>query len=118
MHDLAKVCIDSLSGRKLSIQIAPTDVTANILYQQVFYSLLNVLKKNTVPKGYALLKMLHSYLELDGLISLDVHMERTLSMIESELLKFNDSLEVSISSNIADLRVSPALNLIRNTLNW
>ena len=47
--------------------------------------------------------MLHSYLELDGLISLDVHTERTLSMIESELLKFNNSLKVSISGNIADL---------------
>ena len=103
MHDLAKVCIDSLSGWKLSIQIAPTDGTANILYQQVFYSLLNVLKKKTIPEGYALLKMLHSYLELNGLISLDVHMERTLSMIESELLIFNDSLKVSISGNIANL---------------
>ena len=53
--------------------------------QQAFYGLLNLLKKNPVPKGYVLLWMLQTYLELDGLIPLDVHTETTLSMIEKKL---------------------------------
>ncbi|KIK78025.1 hypothetical protein PAXRUDRAFT_17112 [Paxillus rubicundulus Ve08.2h10] len=69
------------------------------LAEQVFYTLLNVLKKNTVPEGYTLLRMLQTYLELDGLISLDVHTETTLSMIEKELPQFNDALNVSIRPN-------------------
>ena len=39
--------------------------------------------------------MLECYLELDALIGLDIHMERTLLMIKSELLIFNDILKVS-----------------------
>ncbi|KAG9310133.1 hypothetical protein JVU11DRAFT_9748 [Chiua virens] len=64
---------------------------------QIFYSLLHVFKRNKVPEGYALLRMLKSYLELDGLLSLDVHTEHTLSMIEDELLKFNSVLEEYIT---------------------
>ncbi|KAG6369714.1 hypothetical protein JVT61DRAFT_13640 [Boletus reticuloceps] len=63
--------------------------------QQVFYSLSNILRKNSITEGYALLRMLKCYLELDALIGLDVHTERTLSMIKSELLIFNDILKVS-----------------------
>lgn len=67
-----------------------------ILRQQIFYALLHVLNRNRVPEGYVLLRMLKCYLELDGLIGLDVHMEHTLSMIESELLNFDGILKVSI----------------------
>ena len=42
-------------------------------YQQIFYSLLHVFNRNKVPEGYILLWILKSYLELDGLIRLDVH---------------------------------------------
>lgn len=67
--------------------------------QQTFYGLFNVLKKNTFPEGYALLWMLQVYLELNGLISLKVHTETMLSMIEKELLQFNNALNVSNSLN-------------------
>ncbi|KAI9568408.1 hypothetical protein HD554DRAFT_2038953 [Boletus coccyginus] len=79
------------------------------LAKQTFYSLFNVLKKNTVSEGYTLLQMLQIYLELDGLISLDVHTETTLSMIKKELLQFNDTLnnyiELATKSNIEGLKV-------------
>ena len=39
--------------------------------------------------------MLECYLELDALIGLDIHTEHMLSVIESELLIFNDILKVS-----------------------
>lgn len=77
--------------------------------------LLNVLKKNTVPEGYILLQMLQTYLELDGLIFLDVHTETTLSMIEKELPQFNDALNVSIRPNGFQ---STNRYIGRNTLNW
>ena len=83
--------------------------------QQAFYGLLNLLKKNTVPKGYVLLWMLQTYLELDGLISLDVHTETTLSMIEKKLPWFNDALKVSIHLN-GDFR-STNRYIGRNTWN-
>ncbi|KAG9317952.1 hypothetical protein JVU11DRAFT_3 [Chiua virens] len=38
--------------------------------------------------------MLQNYLELNALISLDVHTERTLLMIECALLQFNDVLKI------------------------
>ena len=67
--------------------------------QQAFYGLFNLLKKNTIPEGYALLQMLQTYLELNGLISLDVHTKTTLSMIEKKLSQFNNTLKVSIRLN-------------------
>ncbi|KAG6372672.1 hypothetical protein JVT61DRAFT_7432 [Boletus reticuloceps] len=77
--------------------------------QQVFYSLSNVLRKNSIPEGYALLRMLKCYLELDALIGLDAHTERMLLMIESELLIFNDILkeyvELAKKLNVPDLKV-------------
>ncbi|KAG2028374.1 hypothetical protein BDR03DRAFT_808274, partial [Suillus americanus] len=38
--------------------------------------------------GYCLLHVICSYLKLDSLIRLDVHMEWTIAMIEDELLVF------------------------------
>jgi hypothetical protein len=83
--------------------------------QQAFYGLFNLLK-NTVPEGYALLRMLQAYLELDGLISLDVHTKTTLSMIEKELPRFNDALKVSIRLN-GDFGFTNRY-IGRNTWNW
>lgn len=84
--------------------------------QQAFYGLFNLLKKNTIPEGYALLQMLQTYLELNGLISLDVHTKTTLSMIEKELSRFNNALKVSIRPN-RDFR-STNRYIGRNTWNW
>lgn len=95
MRDLAKACFVPIraSGPNRADDI---DTTSIILQQQVFYSLLNLFKKQSVPEGYVLLQMLQIYLELGSLIGLNVHVERTLSMIESELLRFNEALKVSI----------------------
>ncbi|KAF8837802.1 hypothetical protein BDN67DRAFT_991595 [Paxillus ammoniavirescens] len=79
------------------------------LAKQVFYSLLNVFKKQSVPEGCALLRMLQIYLELDSLIRLNVHMERTISMIESELLKFNEALKEYIA--LAEKSEIPGLKM-------
>ncbi|KAI5981970.1 hypothetical protein EDD15DRAFT_2182044 [Pisolithus albus] len=63
------------------------------LAKQIFYACLNVLTKNRMPEGYCLLHILASYLELDSLIGLDVHTERTIEMIEAELLRFSGALK-------------------------
>ena len=119
MCDLAKVYVNL----HLSIHLNCTDDTTTTPQQQVFYSLFNTLKKNFIPEGYALLWMLKCYLELDALIGLDIHMERTLSMIESELLIFNDILKVSTLKldpnwpiDIQDLNTRNMLNWQRNQL--
>ncbi|KIJ09892.1 hypothetical protein PAXINDRAFT_164338 [Paxillus involutus ATCC 200175] len=113
--EVERYVTDFPSWRNLSHFNAVVNITFNDgnkmrdLAKQVFYVLLNVLKKNTVPEGYILLRMLQTYLELDGLIFLDVHTETTLSMIEKELPQFNDALneyiELAMKSNIEGLRV-------------
>lgn len=47
-------------------------------------------------EGHQLLRLLCSYLELDSLIGLDAHTEKTLEMIEEELLVFGNELKVCI----------------------
>ncbi|KIK94441.1 hypothetical protein PAXRUDRAFT_12044 [Paxillus rubicundulus Ve08.2h10] len=86
------------------------------LAKQVFYSLLNIFKKQSVPEGYTLLQMLQIYLELNSLIGLNVHMERTLSMIESELLKFNEALKEYIG--LAEKSEIPGLKSKGVTQNY
>ncbi|KIK79337.1 hypothetical protein PAXRUDRAFT_16380 [Paxillus rubicundulus Ve08.2h10] len=113
--EVERYVTDFPSWRNLSHFHAVVNITfnngnkMNDLAKQVFYALLNILKKNTVPEGYTLLQMLQTYLELDSLISLDVHTETTLSMIEKELPQFNDALneyiELAMKSNIEGLRV-------------
>lgn len=49
------------------------------------------------PKSYQLLWLLHSYLELDSLIVLNMHTERMFEMIKNELVVFGDELKVRIN---------------------
>ncbi|KAI6001113.1 hypothetical protein F5J12DRAFT_723743, partial [Pisolithus orientalis] len=59
-----------------------------------FYAALNILTNDVSCEGYQLLWMLHSYLELDSLIGLDMHTDRTLELIEREQLVFGSELKV------------------------
>ena len=54
--------------------------------------------KAACPEGYLLLGLISSYLQLDSLIGLDIQTDRTLSAIETELLVFNERLQVSLDS--------------------
>ncbi|KAF8120295.1 hypothetical protein EV363DRAFT_1191298 [Boletus edulis] len=63
------------------------------LAQQTLYAASSVLTENVSREGYQLLRLLRSYLELDSLIALDAHTERTLGMIEAELLTFGNELK-------------------------
>ncbi|KAI6043238.1 hypothetical protein EDC04DRAFT_2600286 [Pisolithus marmoratus] len=63
------------------------------LVKEIFYACLNVFTKSQTPEGYSLLHILASYLELDNLIGLNVHMESTIEMIKAELLRFNMALK-------------------------
>ncbi|KIJ11284.1 hypothetical protein PAXINDRAFT_164124 [Paxillus involutus ATCC 200175] len=77
---------------------------------QLFYSTLNVLTPAASPEGYLLLELISSYLQLDSLIGLDVHMESTLTNIEVELLIFNRRLKAYLDaaekSAIPNLKVN------------
>ncbi|KAI6146828.1 hypothetical protein BKA82DRAFT_4330327 [Pisolithus tinctorius] len=64
------------------------------LTRQCFYASLNILMLMMSRVGYQLLRMISSYLRLDTLIGLDVHTEKTLGMIEDELLIFRDELKL------------------------
>ncbi|KAI6024319.1 hypothetical protein EDC04DRAFT_2606499 [Pisolithus marmoratus] len=61
--------------------------------RQCFYAALNILTTEGSPAGYQLLRMMHSYLQLDSLIGLDVQTEKTIGMIENELIVFRDELK-------------------------
>ncbi|KAI5992569.1 hypothetical protein F5J12DRAFT_907373 [Pisolithus orientalis] len=63
------------------------------LTRQCFYASLNILTPMMSQAGYQLLHMISSYLQLDTLIGLDVHTEKTLGMIKDELLIFRDELK-------------------------
>ncbi|KIK14665.1 hypothetical protein PISMIDRAFT_116623 [Pisolithus microcarpus 441] len=67
------------------------------LLQQTFYAALNILKNDVSREGYQLLRMLRSYLELDSLIGLSVHTDRTLELIEKEQVIFENELKGYIS---------------------
>ncbi|KIO04654.1 hypothetical protein M404DRAFT_26107 [Pisolithus tinctorius Marx 270] len=67
------------------------------LAQQTFYATLNILTNDVSREGYQLLWMLRSYLELDSLIGLDVHTDRTLELIEREQLVFRSELKEYVS---------------------
>ncbi|KAI6002407.1 hypothetical protein F5J12DRAFT_947888 [Pisolithus orientalis] len=66
------------------------------MLQAMFYALLNVFTRTAIPKGYCLLHILTSYLQLDSLIGLDMHTEQTIEMIDAELLKFDNELKAYI----------------------
>ncbi|KAI6027155.1 hypothetical protein EDC04DRAFT_2605916 [Pisolithus marmoratus] len=61
--------------------------------RQCFYAALNILTTEGSPAGYQLLRMMRSYLQLDSLIGLDIQTEKTIGMIENELIVFRDELK-------------------------
>ncbi|KAF8452167.1 hypothetical protein L210DRAFT_3608318 [Boletus edulis BED1] len=63
------------------------------ILHQVLYAASNVLTNSASRKGYQLMRLICSYLELDSLTGLDAHTERTLEMIEKELLVFGNDLK-------------------------
>ncbi|KAI6020733.1 hypothetical protein BKA83DRAFT_4494543 [Pisolithus microcarpus] len=63
------------------------------LSRQTFYAALNILTNNVSHEGYQLLWMLRSYLELDSLIGLSIHTNRTLELIEKEQVTFENELK-------------------------
>ncbi|KAI6143422.1 hypothetical protein BKA82DRAFT_4331282 [Pisolithus tinctorius] len=67
------------------------------LARQTFYAALNILTNDVSHEGYQLLRMLRSYLELDSLIGLDVHTDKTLELIEREQLVFGSELKEYVS---------------------
>ncbi|KAI9574141.1 hypothetical protein HD554DRAFT_2228583 [Boletus coccyginus] len=72
------------------------------LAKQVFYAALDVLTEVSSPEGYRLLRMLGIYLRIDSLIGLDIHTDKTLAMIEEELLVFSDELQLKKYINAAE----------------
>ena len=60
----------------------------------MLYEALNILTDSVSHEGYQLMRLLCSYLELDSLTGLDAYTERTLEMIENELLVFRNELKV------------------------
>ncbi|KAG1756385.1 uncharacterized protein EDB91DRAFT_1076431 [Suillus paluster] len=67
------------------------------LVMQVFYAALPILTHKASPEGYYLLHVICSYLQLDSLIGLDVHTERTLAMLDAEFLVFDAALKIILS---------------------
>ncbi|KAI6106573.1 hypothetical protein EV401DRAFT_2060308 [Pisolithus croceorrhizus] len=65
------------------------------LLRQTFYAALNILTNDISHEGYQLLWMLHSYLELDSLIRLSIHTDRTLELIEKEQVTFENELKLA-----------------------
>lgn len=65
------------------------------LPQQVYYAAFHVLTPSASPEGYHWLCMLSTYLQIDGLLGLDVHTDETLSTINQEILVFGNALQVS-----------------------
>jgi hypothetical protein len=52
------------------------------------------LTEETSPEGYLVLKIIHSYLELDMYASLTLHMETTLAAGREELQRYSDLIKV------------------------
>jgi len=62
--------------------------------QVLLFACLRAFTPDTTERGFLLLKMLRSYLELDMYASLTVHTEETLDAMEAELLRFGDLVQV------------------------
>lgn len=65
------------------------------LFKLIVFSSHNVLNEDRTPRGYCLLKLLRSYLELDMLSSLTLHTDTTILVLAQELLTFGALLDVS-----------------------
>lgn len=68
----------------------------NLSIQLIVFSSHNILSEDRTPRGYCLLKLMRSYLELDMLASLTTHSETTIEAIGTELLRYGALLDVSI----------------------
>ncbi|KAG1850743.1 hypothetical protein C8R48DRAFT_750083 [Suillus tomentosus] len=79
------------------------------LSKQAFYAGLNILTSRASQEGHQLLCVISTYLQLDSLISLNVHTEGTLAAIEAELLVFDTELKAYVtcveSSDIEKLKL-------------
>lgn len=56
----------------------------------------DVLTSTDCPHGFALLKTIRKFVELDAYVGFDLHTEDTLAAFEECLLEFQDLLDVSI----------------------
>ncbi|CAA7269458.1 unnamed protein product [Cyclocybe aegerita] len=59
----------------------------------IIFASHNILSPEITPQGYALLKLMQSYLELDMFMSLKLHTETTIARGREELLIFNNLLQ-------------------------
>ena len=62
----------------------------------LIFSIHNIFTKDECPRGYQLLKLMRSYLELDMYASLTVHTETTIQNGRQELLVFEKEVLVCI----------------------
>ena len=74
----------------ISVQVH--DIYLNL--QILLYIGYNTLNKYDSPEGYALLRLLRSYNNLNILLSFEVQTTWTLSLIQCETAKFANSLKV------------------------
>ena len=65
----------------------------------IVFALHNIFTKEKTARGYLLLKLMRSYLELDMYASLTVHTESTINKGREELLTFEKLLHVHVESN-------------------
>lgn len=81
----------------------------------MLYAASNVLTDSVSHEGYQLMRLLRSYLELDSLTGLDAHTEKTLDMIENELLVFRNELQVCMDFVIIPTEASDFYSIITIT---
>ncbi|KAI5985802.1 hypothetical protein EDC04DRAFT_2873644 [Pisolithus marmoratus] len=98
MHEELKIAVSELGHdfeTKLEEQVSAFPHWWGLAHfdTQCFYTALNILTTESSPAGYQLLCMMHSYLQLDSLIGLDIQTEKTIGMIENELIVFRDELK-------------------------
>ena len=67
--------------------------------------------RSSDPTGYLLLRVIHSYIEVDMYISLDVHTEKTIDAGREAVKKFYDLLDVSFSSTTSALSLLTELEI-------
>ena len=65
----------------------------------IVFALHNIFTREKTARGYLLLKLMRSYLELDMYVSLTVHTESTIRDGREELLTFEKLLHVHVESN-------------------
>lgn len=68
--------------------------------QIIVFASHNILTEELTPRGYLLLQLIRSYLELDMYASLTVHTDTMLAAGRKEMLIFDKLLKVSISVSV------------------